>query len=147
MKKIEDFIQEIHNLPEELVKTLKIIEKQLEEIDSDDAERILGVLLANTIEREYKENGEKIVEAANNKNKILFNQWGQYKWDGGDHSGYVMEGLNIKEFTMEPYYIWKENIKKLIEWADKEGLDFYIDGKSPHFPGRTVIIHLIKTAC
>lgn len=141
MKKFEGYL-DIHKLPVHTQKIIGEFAKELNTLDIDDAQRVVSVILSNLIERDYTKQGKKFVEEANNKNKILFDDWGHYKWDTGDHSGYILENQKVIQCTMEPYYIWKENLRKLIEWADRDKLDFYIDGRSPHFPGRTVMIHI-----
>lgn len=144
MKKIEDYLEKETIKKIDMV-LIKKFEDMLSAMDPDDAERILSVYLSNHMERDYKERGTTYTQAINNKNKILFTDSGQYKWNAGDHSGYMIsESGEAVEYTMEPYYIWKEDLSDLLEWSKKEGFNFYIDGKSPHFPGRTVMIHIIK---
>lgn len=63
---------------------------------------------------------------------------------GKDHvTEWVKEGKTVKIIS-QPYYLSFEDMKKLIQYCDKNGLRADISAHSWHFPGRTILIDLSK---
>jgi hypothetical protein len=44
----------------------------------------------------------------------------------------------------EPYTMWMEDFKELIEFCNTNNLDFYVDGFNTHLPGRTMRVVVYK---
>ena len=52
--------------------------------------------------------------------------------------------IHGKCLVSEPYHLTMKDVKELIKFCEENGLNFYIDGLSQHYPGHTLRIVIWK---
>ena len=137
MKTFEDFLT--NSSHKEIYKEIKKLVVGIDNIDS--AFRILSALLSNILEQEIEAIGYKYKLGVSSR--YLFDKYGIYKVKQFDHHGQIKNNKEIIA-TVEPYELGLEGLKNIVKFCEENNLEVQIDGRSPYFPGRTIIIKFIK---
>ena len=59
-----------------------------------------------------------------------------------DHEQFWIRSDGQLEATFEPYDLWLRDLKELVAFCEKTGMDIRVTGQGMWFPGRTVMCHL-----
>jgi len=140
MKELEDFIEK----PREYEEQFKRIDKWLSKIgDTDDAVRVASLLLSHAMRRDLDQAGYKYSQG--DTHKAFRNEFGTYELDCVDHPGDILIEVNDKKIiTFEPYSLGLEQLKDLITFCEEKDLEPILSGRSPYFPGKTLMVELLN---
>lgn len=94
-----------------------------------------ALLIAVGSSRQMKENNVKMPNWAKQASDIIGNGVKIFNPPEGDHCHYVADDGDVT-FNAEPYHTDMEGMKSLIDFCERKGLTFSIDGESSHMPGK-----------
>ena len=128
-------------LYEEAVAALRRLAE--EHNDSDDVDRAFAEAMSDRFYESMEAKGLRETGAV--RPWVTFHkgigQEGVHQFPGDDHvSLWTRDGVPERRLS-QPYTLHLETIRKMVEWADRYGLEFDISGKNSwHFPGHTMLV-------